>query len=121
MPAAASRGRLCVQPEGLQHVASLEFRVPVMGVALELPWYVEANRVHRACHSYARATRETDPAELCRWVMQSVPGGRREAWWDLVNDEWVPALDVSFGKCRYFVERLAAQYRAGKELVVVDP
>jgi hypothetical protein len=40
---------------------------------------------------------------------------------DLVNDEWVPALDVSFGESRYFVERLAAQYRAGKELVVADP
>jgi hypothetical protein len=92
-----------------------------MGVTLELPWYVEANRVHRACHSYARATRETDPAELCRWVMQCVPGGRREAWLDLTNDEWVPALDVSFGKKRYFVERLAAQYRAGKKLVVVEP
>jgi hypothetical protein len=39
----------------------------------------------------------------------------------LVNDEWVPALDVSFGRKRYFVERLAAQYRAGKELVVVEP
>jgi hypothetical protein len=39
----------------------------------------------------------------------------------LVNDEWVPALDVSFGKGRYFVEHLAAQYRAGKDLVVVDP
>ena len=60
-----------------------------MGVTLELPWHVEANRVHRACHSYARATRETDPAELCRWVIQCVPGGRREAWWDLVNDGWV--------------------------------
>jgi hypothetical protein len=38
-----------------------------------------------------------------------------------VNDGWVPVLDVSFGKRRYFVERLAAQYRAGKKLVVVEP
>jgi hypothetical protein len=37
-----------------------------------------------------------------------------------VNDEWIPALDVSFGKGRYFVERLVAQYRAGKELVLVE-
>ncbi len=92
-----------------------------MGVTFELPWYEEANRVHRACHSYARRTCETDPAELCRWVMQCVPGGRKEAWWDLVHDEWIPALDVSFGKGRYYVEHLVAQYRAGKELVLVEP
>ena len=93
-----------------------------MGVAFELPWYEQANRVHRACHSYARRTRETDPSELCRWIMQRVPGGHREAWWDLVNGEWVPVLDVTFGGgIRYCVERLAAQYRAGKELVVVEP
>jgi hypothetical protein len=92
-----------------------------MGVTLELPWYVEVNGVHRACRSYAQATSETDPTELCRWVMRCVPGGRKEAWWDLVNDEWVPALDVSFARGRYFVERLVAQYRAGKELVVVEP
>jgi hypothetical protein len=53
--------------------------------------------------------------------MQCLPGGRKEAWWDLVNDEWIPALDVSFGKGRYYVERLVAQYRAGKELVVLEP
>jgi hypothetical protein len=54
--------------------------------------------------------------------MQRVPGGRKEAWWDLVSDEWVPALDVTFAYgVRYYVERLAAQYRAGKELVVVYP
>ena len=93
-----------------------------MGVTFELPWHVQANRVHRACHSYARGTRETDPPELCRWVMQCVPGGRKEAWWDLVNDEWVPALDVSFkGGVRYRIEGLVAQYRAGKELVLVEP
>ena len=93
-----------------------------MGVAVELPWYEQANRVHRACHSYARRTRETDPAELCRWVMQCVPGGHREAWRDLVNGEWIPALDVTFGGgIRYQVERLVAQYRTGKELVVVEP
>jgi hypothetical protein len=54
--------------------------------------------------------------------MLCVPGGRKEASWDLENDEWVPALDVTFqGGVRYYVERLAAQYRAGKELVVVEP
>jgi hypothetical protein len=54
--------------------------------------------------------------------MQCVPGGRKEAWWDLVNDEWIPALDVTFGGgARYRVERLVAQYRAGKELIVVEP
>jgi hypothetical protein len=53
--------------------------------------------------------------------MQCVPGGRKEAWWDLVNDEWTPVIDVSFGNGRYFVERLVAQYRAGKELVLVEP
>jgi hypothetical protein len=93
-----------------------------MGVSLELPWYEQANRVHRACRSYARRTRETDPTELCRWVLQCVPGGHKEARWDLVNDEWIPALDVTFrGGVRYYVERLVAQYRAGKELVVVEP
>jgi hypothetical protein len=44
-----------------------------------------------------------------------------EAWYDLIDDEWVPALDVTFGRFRYHVERLVAQYRAGKELVVVEP
>ena len=93
-----------------------------MGVTFELPWHVQANRVHRACRSYARGTRETDPTELCRWVMQYVPGGHKEAFWDLVNDEWVPALDVTFGGgARYYVERLVALYRAGKELVIVEP
>jgi hypothetical protein len=39
-----------------------------------------------------------------------------------VNDEWIPALDVTFGGgIRYQVERLVAQYRAGKELIVVEP
>jgi hypothetical protein len=54
--------------------------------------------------------------------MQCVPGGQREALWTLVDDEWVPRLDVVFsGGCHYFIERLVAQYRAGKELVVVEP
>jgi hypothetical protein len=54
--------------------------------------------------------------------MQRVPGGRKEAWWDLIDDTWVPALDVTFaGGVRYYVERLAAQYRDGMELVVADP
>jgi hypothetical protein len=92
-----------------------------MGVTLELPWYEQATRVHRACHSYARETRETDPEELCEWIMECVPGGHVEAWYDLIDDEWVPALDVTFGRFRYYVERLVAQYRAGKELVVVEP
>jgi hypothetical protein len=54
--------------------------------------------------------------------MQCVPGGHKEAWLDLVNDEWIPTLDVTFGGgTRYRVDRLVAQYRAGKELVVVEP
>jgi hypothetical protein len=92
-----------------------------MGVTLELPWHEQATRVHRACYSYARATLETDPPELCRWVIQCVPGGQREALWTLVDDEWVPRLDVAFSGGHYFIERLVAQYRAGKELVVVEP
>jgi hypothetical protein len=40
----------------------------------------------------------------------------------LVNDEWIPVLDVTFAcGVRYYVERLVAQYRAGKELTVVEP
>jgi hypothetical protein len=92
-----------------------------MAVALERPWYEEANRVHRACYSYATRTRETDPEELCWWVMKCVPGGRKEARWEWVDDEWVPTFDVTFGPFCYFIERLASQYRAGKELVVVEP
>jgi hypothetical protein len=54
--------------------------------------------------------------------MQRVPGGRKEAWWDLVDGEWIPALDVTFkGGVRYRIEGLVAQYRTGKELVLVDP
>jgi hypothetical protein len=64
---------------------------------------------------------ETDPEELCRWVMRCAPGGHTEAWLELVGDEWVPALDVTFGRCRYRVERLVAQYREGAPLVVVEP
>jgi hypothetical protein len=91
-----------------------------MGVTLERPWWAQANAVHRACYSYGRATRETYPPELCRWVMKRVPGGRVEAWCDLRDDSCVPALDVSFGRgMRYHVERLAARYRAGEPLSVV--
>jgi hypothetical protein len=53
--------------------------------------------------------------------MQRVPGGYEEAWLELVDDEWVSALDVTFGRGRYRVEHLVAQYRAGKPLVVVEP
>jgi hypothetical protein len=55
--------------------------------------------------------------------MKCVPGGEREAWLELVDGEWVPALDVTFAPhiCRYRVEHLVAQYREGKELVVVEP
>jgi hypothetical protein len=94
----------------------------VMGVTLgPLPWHEEANRVHQACHSYAQGTWETDPEELCAWVRRHVPGGHTEAWLELVNGEWIHALDVSVGRCRYRVESLVAQYRAGKELIVVEP
>jgi hypothetical protein len=92
-----------------------------MGVTLEQPWWAQANAVHRACFSYGRATRETDPHELCSWVMKCVPGGRVEAWWELSDGSWVPALDVSFRHgARYRVERLAARYRAGDPLTVVE-
>jgi hypothetical protein len=54
--------------------------------------------------------------------MKCVPGGHVEAWWELVNDDWVPALDVTFGRgSRYRVERLVARYREGAPLVVVEP
>jgi hypothetical protein len=53
--------------------------------------------------------------------MKRVPGGHTEAWLESVDDEWIPALDVTFGRGRYRVEHLVAQYRAGKELVVVEP
>jgi hypothetical protein len=45
-----------------------------------------------------------------------------EAFWTLVDDEWIPRLEVIFEDGgSYFIERLVAQYREGKELVVVEP
>jgi hypothetical protein len=53
--------------------------------------------------------------------MQRVPGGHKEALWESEGDgEWVPTVDVFFRSFRYRIERLAAEYRAGKELVIVE-
>ena len=92
-----------------------------MGVTLEHHWWTEANGVHRACYLYAQRTRATDPLELCRFVMARVPGGQAESMEELIDGRWVPVLDVSFGNGRYRIEHLVAQYRAGQELVVVEP
>jgi hypothetical protein len=51
--------------------------------------------------------------------MQRVPGGQKEAWWQLENGDRIPVLDVAFGRARYCVERLVARYRKGADLVVV--
>jgi hypothetical protein len=88
--------------------------------AAEPSWCTEANGVHRACHLYALTTWKTDPRELREFVTRRVPGGRAKAMVTL-DGQRTPVCVMSFGGHSYHVEHLVAQYRAGQELVVLEP
>jgi len=88
--------------------------------ATEPSWCTEANGVHRACHLYALTTWKTDPRQLREFVTQRVPGGRAKSTVTL-DGRRTSTCVLAFGGCSYDVEHMVAQYRAGQELMVMEP